>query len=527
MTVTSPTDQTRRRVKVPVPERADVAIIGAGLGGLYAGAVLARAGKKVAIFDGHYVAGGCATQFERPLNGGHIRFDIGLHYVGDCGEGGMVPRLLDEVGAGVRWLPLDPAGFDVLQFPDLRFRIPADRELYRQRLIDAFPGEVRGIDRYLRLLREVEVLGGAGKNLLVEAVLRGRLAAWWKGGTIGDFLDTCTRDPRLKAVLLGQSGDYGLPPRKVSAMLHAGLANHYFKGAYYPEGGGQVIADRLAEQVESAGGQVLLRRPIDRIVVEGGRAVGVSGEDFETRAAVVLSNADIKRTMLELLPAECAPQWRKKAVNWEMGGAIFLTCVGVEGPVGDLGAWNLWQFDGYDLDAFYAAGEAMDEPQVTGCYITSASRKDPASTGHAPAGVNSVEVMTLVSGRPEAWGLDPLAVHGLRYRQDSVYRARKQRVEAELIHRLDLLFPGSAARIVFRESATPVSHTRYTGASDGTGYGLAATPAQFLANRPGSRGPIPGLYLAGASTRSGHGIVGALSSGRKAARAILADAASP
>jgi len=72
-----------------------------------------------------------------------------------------------------------------------------------------------------------------------------------------------------------------------------------------------------------------------------------------------------------------------------------------------------------------------------------------------------------------------------------------------------------------------VSHTRYTGASDGTGYGLAATPAQFLANRPGSRGPIPGLYLAGASTRSGHGIVGALSSGRKAARAILADAASP
>ena len=77
-----------------------------------------------------------------------------------------------------------------------------------------------------------------------------------------------------------------------------------------------------------------------------------------------------------------------------------------------------------------------------------------------------------------------------------------------------------SARELTRESATPVTHARFTRASGGTGYGIAATPAQFLRNRPGYRGPLPGLYLCGASTRSGHGIVGAMMSGQASARAV-------
>jgi phytoene dehydrogenase-like protein len=96
-----------------------------------------------------------------------------------------------------------------------------------------------------------------------------------------------------------------------------------------------------------------------------------------------------------------------------------------------------------------------------------------------------------------------------------------QRIEDELVARLDRQFPGTAARICYRESATPLSHSRFTRASDGSGYGLAATPDQFLDKRPGYRGPIDGLYLCGASTRAGHGIAGAMMSGLKAAQRIL------
>lgn len=536
MTVHIPTARTHARVNTPVPESVDVAIIGAGLGGLMTAARLARQGRKVAVFDAHYVAGGCATMFGRGSGEERYNFDIGLHYVGDCGPEGRIPTVLREVGVEIDWRPLDPDGFDELVFPDLRFRIPADLGLYRDRLVDAFPKEKAGIDRYVRVLKEVGVLArpGApkGMRLAWEALTRARLAAANKGVTLGAFLDTCTQDPKLRAVIAGQNGDYGLPPSRVSLMLHAGLANHYFRGAYYPRGGGQIIADKLADVIEAAGGTIHLRHPVTGIVVDGARATGIRYRDPHAKAgdpdhtigaSIVVSNADLKRTVLELLPSGAVPSdLRAKAEHWEMGGAIFLTCLAVRGSLDALGATNYWQFDDYDFDTLYA--EAKDGiPPVRGCYITSATQKDKGTPGHAPPGVETVEIMALVPGAPEVWGVAQSEVGRPRYRSTEVYQAHKTRIEADLVARLERLFPGSTRDIVHRESATPVTHSRFTGASAGSGYGLAGTPGQFLEHRPGARGPVAGLYFAGGNLRSGHGISGALASGAQAVRAIERD----
>jgi phytoene dehydrogenase-like protein len=335
-------------------------------------------------------------------------------------------------------------------------------------------------------------------------------------------------------VLLGQSGDYGLPPSRVSALLHLGLAGHYFRGAFYPRGGGQQIADRLVARIEAAGGSVHLRSPVERVLVEGGRAAGVrlaakAGEPSrDVRADLVVSNADIRRTLLELVGPEHLPSsWIERAERFEMAAALFMTFVGLEGDGRDLGmtSSNTWQFDGYDVEGFYRdVGAASGPVRIQGCYVTSASMKDPShARHHAPEGFTNVEVMAIVppssssrwgsSGAPFAWG----------YKREPAYLAQKHAIEEDLIGRLDRLFPGAAARVALRESATPMSHARFTGASDGTGYGLAATPAQFMRARPGYRGPIPGLYLVGASTRAGHGIVGAMMGGRAGARRILED----
>lgn len=525
-----PTAQTKARVAAPVPERVDVAIVGAGLGGLMTAARLVRAGRSVALFDGHYVAGGCATMFARGPADRRVAFDIGLHYIGDCGPGGRIPRLLRDVGVELELTPLDPDGFDELIFPDLRFRVPASVEGYRERLIQVFPSEKAGIDRYVRALREVAILGRAdapkGWKLAWEAVTRGRLAAWYKGATLGAFLDTCTKDMRLRAVIAGQSGDYGVAPGRVSLMLHCGLVNHYLEGAWYPKGGGQVIADRLADVIEGSGGTIHLRHTVTGIRVEGGRAAGLRwrgphGEEGSIDAGIVVSNADLKRTYLELLPGITAEQ-RRTAEGWEMGGAIFLTCLAVRADLGALGMGNrnYWQFDQYDFDTMYAEGAAGGIPPVRGCYITSATRKDPGTPGHAPPGIETVEVMALTPGKAAAWGVSPDDPH---YRKDGEYLAKKNEIEADLVARLERLFPGSTRDVVHLESATPITHSRFTGASDGSGYGLAATPSQFLERRPGARGPVPGLYFAGGNTRSGHGILGALTSGAQAARAIERD----
>jgi phytoene dehydrogenase-like protein len=374
---------------------------------------------------------------------------------------------------------------------------------------------------------------------MAAMALDGLRVARIQGRTIGEVLDSCgARDPALRAVLLGQSGDYGLPPSQVSAVLHLGLAGHYFRGAYYPRGGGQLIADRLAEVIEQNGGSVHLRRGVERILVgPGGAATGVrlearAGEPArEVRAKAVLSNADLKMTLERLVGAEHLPaSWVARARDFKMGGAIFLTFLGLKTDMRALGmrGVNYWQFDDFDVEGHYRDAASTSAVRARAAYITSSSLKDPTNAAHhAPPGVTNVEVMTLVPGSTSLWGVEPSDAEAWRYRETQVYRERKAELESQMVARLDALFPGAAPAVVFRESATPVTHVRFTRATGGTGYGLAATPDQFLRGRPGYRGPLPGLYLCGASTRAGHGVVGAMSSGRQAAARIAADLGKP
>ena len=326
-----------------------------------------------------------------------------------------------------------------------------------------------------------------------------------------------------------------MPPSEASAVLHAGLFAHLATTPSYPRGGGQVISDRLAEVVEEHEGVIVLRCGVNKILVEGGRAVGVRTEDKkgttqDVRAKVVLSGADIKQTFLDLVGPDHMPKrYLKKAESWVMAGSIFMTCVAVNTDMRTKGmrAANYWGLDGYDLDSYYKIERETDFPRAHGSYITSSSLKDPETPWHAPAGVTAIEVMTLVHGGPSCWGITQDEIASGEYSKKPAYLERKQALEDDMLARLEHQFPGTTEHIEFCESASPMSHFRYTRAAEGTGYGLAAIPSQFFANRPDERSPIKGLYLCGASTRSGHGIIGALQSGWLAARTIAKDLGKP
>ena len=518
-----------RRFWDPVADEYDVVVVGAGLGGLVSSALLARAGKRVLTIDGHYVAGGNATIFRRK----QYEFDVGIHYLGDCGPNGTIPRILRDCDApGVRFRQMD-ADLEVISFPDLDFSIPRDKETFRSRLLERFPDERRGINRYFRFLEQVDRMQSAMKGSKWQqllAVARCPLVVRYMSKSFGEFLDSCTDDERLRGILTAQNGTYAIAPGRVSAMLHAGLQNHYFvDGGWYPEGGGQVMADRLAEAIERNGGEIRLVSKASRIHVEAGRVTGVTftnkhlGEKT-VRAPVVVSNADLKRTVSELVGREHFPEDYARTVDgFEMALPLFVVFLGLDMPAEDLpyGNSNRWVFDDYDFDHEYARVTAGAMPEKPFVYMATASLKDPGNRKLAPEGQTNLQLMTLAPPQPTSWNVTEEDARSGRYEASEGYQHAKNALMERVIRQAERAIPGLSERIVFKEASTPLTHTRYTGSTGGTSYGIAATPGQFLDKRPAARTPIEGLFLAGASTRSGHGIVGVMQSGEAAAAAVL------
>lgn len=538
-----PTERTAERVSTPVPDSVDVAIVGAGPSSLTAAAYLARQGRSVAVFDPHYVAGGSATQFARGRAGNRYRFDVGLHYIGEVEPDQPLGRMFTELGLDLEFSPLDPDGYDVFHFPDFSFRMPADLDLYRDRMVELFPHERKGIDRYMSYVRQVDFArrlvadqdGRMPPLVNLQILFRAWRVVRHLKHTLTQAYDAMgIRDPKLRALIAAQQGIYGLPPGEVSAMLNAVMAGHFATGAWYPVGGGQAISDALADTIEEHGGAICLRQRVERIRVEDGRAVGVDvvshrGVKHTVAAKSVISGADIKRTVGELVdPGDLPDAWRDKVLGMHMGAALFLTCLGVEGSRDELhalglGAYNAWQFDGYDFDGYFAEGRETGPLPLHGAYVTSGTLKDghaePGS--HAPPGHATLEVMSMVHGDPASWGVEVAGVDKRKYRHTEAYQELKEEAERQLIERTEQMFPGLKERIVFQESATPITTLRYTGADWGVSYGVAATVGQSHTARPDERSPIDGLYLCGASCRSYHGIYGVMSSGRAAARRLI------
>jgi all-trans-retinol 13,14-reductase len=157
-------------------------------------------------------------------------------------------------------------------------------------------------------------------------------------------------------------------------------------------------------------------------------------------------------------------------------------------------------------------GQFADEPFV---WVTSASLKDPDNPRLCPPGHTNLQLITLAPPQPAAWGLKVGEQRG------EAYQSAKDELTRQMLKVADRAIPGLSDTAVYTDLATPHTETRYMGVTDGTSYGIAATPDQMLWNRPGPASAIPGLYLAGASTRTGHGIPGTMIGGIGAASAIL------
>ncbi|MFI5780097.1 phytoene desaturase family protein [Nocardia sp. NPDC051570] len=526
------------------PARWDAIVVGAGLGGLSAAAYLAAAGQRTLLLERYQVLGGFSHVFRRQ---GKWEFDIGMHYIGDCGPDGLTARVLRGVGLEDRitFRPLDRDGYDIVVGPDFELRIPSDWDGYLDNLIAAFPGEERALRRYLSVMRK---LGSGVDRSRAAASLRGEAQAWRHGGAAapwryvphGVLLAACGLSPRAIQVLSQYSGAYASAPTAAPVGLHAGFMDGFISGgAWYPEGGAQSLAANFADVIVAHGGEIRTSTSVSEIRVEGGRVCGVRLDDGETLdAPVVVSDIDIKKTYLDLIGRDRLP-WRlaRRVDRWKMATPYLAAYFGLELDMRQQRNANYYVIPSWDdatsvrnlsriipdlaTDAQGRVPQewARDHAARMPGMLFSGTTRDPGNLRSAPPGCGSVEMLSIVPPVGPVWGIEPQELADGSYRRSGIYQEVKEILLEGMLDRVEQVYPGARSLVRFREAATSATHFRYTGTQSAAG--LQLRPSQFGMFRPRSATPIPGLFLAGASTAWGPGTLGAMLSGMHAAGAIL------
>jgi len=508
-------------------ERPDAIVIGSGIGGLTAAAALSKAGLRPLVLEHHFAPGGNAQTFRRRKM---FDFDVGLHYIGGCEPNGLFPAVLDQLGIdGVEFLPMDPEGFDTIHLPDLTFRVPAGWDRYGERLRGAFPAERAAIDRYLEYARSVlgAMRGQAGEPPALQRVLDKP----WPELTLGSVFDALELSAQLRHVLAAECGVYGAPPSKASLAMHLAVIDHYLRsGGYFIRGGSRALIDGFLRAIERGGGEVRLRSRVTQIIVEDGRAVGVRlARGGELRAPLVISNADAKRTLLELVGEDyLSPGTVQRLREYRMALPLFIIYMAMQVPPEELGLpnSNIYLMSGYTLEEDHETCYAGGIPERPFVLISIASLKDPACAAIAPPGYTNLQLMTIAPALLTSWGAERSPAQGGRYRHTMDYETAKALLRERMLRVVEEMMPGFIRNVVWEECATPLTQERFTLSTGGTSYGLEHTPDQYLTKRLPHQTEVPGLYLCGANGMFGHGIAGTMMSGFASGQAAVAALAS-
>ena len=396
--------------------------------------------------------------------------------------------------------------------------------VFAARLKERFPAETAGIDRYFdlvgRMLDElgfaapIHTLGDAATMTLhMPTVLLHGLRP------LSHFLDGCTADPLLRAILSIQAGDHGMAPSRAPTALHAGLQGYYFDGGCYPRGGGQAIPEALVRQIRVHGGTVVLSTEVDRILIEHAAAVGVRLADGrEVRADIVVSNADPGVTWGRLVPPDqvgWALRRRIRRMRYSVSTLSLFLAVDMDLRAAGVDSGNIWYSRTTDIDAVYAFAERRQltgSEIIPGLFFNATTLKDPSLRQD---GLHTVEAMTLSSMDAFAPWKD--TVPGKRPQE---YAHLKAQLTERILDAVECFVPGLRERTVFRALGTPLTNAHYLHATRGGIYGTEKTLGNLGPFGFSVETHIRGLYQCGASTFA-PGINGVTHSGLSAAAAAL------
>ena len=455
-----------------MPEKT-IAVIGAGIAGLSAGCYARINGFDVDIYESHDKPGGMCTSWKRK----DYIFDYCIHNLAGTSARCGLHQVWHELGAlgdsdiinHDEFVSIELPGGEVVHWY-------TDPGRLASHLKSISPEDGKAIDEMVGAARRIagadlfsSSLGGTTRTLKVlphlSAIKR------WSQVTVGEYARRM-KSPVLRRALMHMM--YDIPGEEVpmlAVLLFMGGLSLGDMG--WPAGGSQVFSDTVAKRLTDLGGRVHYKSPVEKILVENGRAVGILLADgTEKRADYTVSAADGYATLYRMLEGKYLTQpienyYRSAGDTSPFGVVVYLGLMATR------------------TDAPHALTLLFDEPlDVGGLEQDSlhATYYGPA-TGLAPEGksVLKVEVQASYSYWKERRDADLKA-----------YREEKRRIADGIIDRLERRFPGLREQIEVTDVCTPPTAERYTGNRFGWQAGPATENVEEV-QRNGLSKTLPGL----------------------------------
>lgn len=503
----------------------DAIIIGSGIGGLALGAILAKEGQTVLILERHYTAGGFTHVFKRR----GYEWDVGIHYIGEMQRpNSILKKLFDYITDGkLKWADMGDV-YDRVVIGDKIYDFVKGVQNFQDNLIKEFPDERKAIEGYVRL---VFAANKSSKNYYLEKAMP-PLASKLAGGfmraaylkfsdkTTDEVLRSLTKNEELIKVLSAQYGDYGLPPKQSSFVMHASVARHYFSGGNFPIGGSSRIVETIEPVLATTESTILISAEVDEILIEKNTAVGVRMKDgTEFKGTKIISGAGINVTYKELIGKEIAEKHQLfdqlQKVNPSVASATLY--IGLNGTPEELNMpkANYWIYPekGSHDEVFEKYKKDFNEP-LPMVYISFPSAKDPDWSNRYP-GKSTVDIVTLLPYEAVAKWEDS------RWKKrGEEYEKMKEAFAQRLLKHLFKLEPQLEGKIDYYELSTPLSTKHFVNYEKGEIYGLDHTPDRFRLKFLRPQTPIKNFYLTGQDVVTA-GVGAALFAGLITASAML------
>ncbi|MEL6177426.1 MAG: NAD(P)/FAD-dependent oxidoreductase [Myxococcota bacterium] len=488
----------------------DVVVVGAGIGGLTAGALLARRGLSVRVFERRDVPGGCCSALEVD---GHA-FDIASSLFYGFGEHGFNAnyRVMQELGVELDMFHHDPC-FDMV-FEGQTLSVYEDRDTWIAALSERFPSCAEGIKAfYDRVGQLYEDALRVGFMPVADASLFELTRVAFDNPTIlftylpvlsqtvwsvlGPLLPPLESNPevqRFKAMLdVDLAFGTCAPSHELPLLLAVPiLMDRHVGGVRYPRGGAGAIARMLVDGLERHGGQIQFETSVRRVLVERGRAHGVELEDGTVvYADRVICNANIWDTFQELVDSDQLSRRRRREVEaLTPSFSVFITCVSVDAEVVP---------DGFRNHTVVIPDHTTGLRDTSIIYAPSVD--DPTLAPEGRHAVTLVNVVNYADWVPEG---EQVAVDN-----PTLNKARVQRA----LELAEEVMPGISERSTVKGTFSPPRLEQTLRRRFGAVGGPEQNVKQSLNNRQGNLTEIDGLYLVGDSTFPGEGVVAVTISG--------------